>query len=141
MRYLKIDLDITPSPKGRPRTTKRGHTYTPKKTRNWEAQAKLLILSVLGSSDPFDCPVRVTVVFVCPRPKKAHSGVSSARYEKHTRPDLDNLLKSLLDAASLAEVWTDDSRVTQIIASKVYAAEGERPHIELEVEELNCQNH
>lgn len=135
-----MDLDIAPAPKGRPRTTKTGHTYTPKRTRAWESAAKLLIKSVLVNSEPFDSPVRVVVVFVCQRPKTAHTGVSSARYRKHTRPDLDNLLKSLLDAASLAEVWTDDSRVTEVIASKVYAAEGERPHIELEVEELKRQD-
>jgi Holliday junction resolvase RusA-like endonuclease len=136
MNYFSVTLDIAPIPKGRPRMTRRGHTYTPARTRQWETAASLIIRASLGSSEPFDMPVRVTATFICARPVKAHSDAGEERYRKHTRPDLDNLVKALLDAASNAQVWTDDSRVTELVASKVYGKKGERPHIIFEVEEM-----
>ncbi len=139
MKHFSITLDLAPVPKGRPRMTRKGHTYTPARTRNWESAATLLIRAAFDTSEPFDSPVRVTATFICARPVKAHSGTTAERYRKHTRPDLDNLVKALLDAASNAEVWTDDSRVTELVASKLYGKKGERPHIILEVDQLPRQ--
>ena len=38
---------------------------------------------------------------------------------KTTRPDLDNLLKLILDAATDAEVWNDDSQVVSLESRKL----------------------
>ena len=43
MKHFSITLDLAPVPKGRPRMTRKGHTYTPARTRNWESAATLLI--------------------------------------------------------------------------------------------------
>jgi len=36
------------------------------------------------------------------------------------KPDIDNLLKSTMDALSQAGVWRDDAQVVAVVASKRY---------------------
>ena len=46
------------------------------------------------------------------------------------RPDVDNLLKSVLDSVN-GIIWRDDGQVAFAGAGKVYTAEGNSPHMEL----------
>ena len=68
-------------------------------------------------------PVRVVVEFRLPRPKAL--GKKDAPHTK--APDVDKALRSCLDAMS-GVVYRDDSQVSQVKASKFYAAVGEAPH-------------
>jgi len=89
-----------PIPKGRPRTTRTGHTYTPKRTAEAEADlAKQFKAEVVGGPFPLSVPVEVVASF----------------YTKSKTADLDNLLKLTLDA--LNEIaWKDDKQVVSIQA-------------------------
>ncbi|WP_145422770.1 RusA family crossover junction endodeoxyribonuclease [Staphylococcus haemolyticus] len=51
---------------------------------------------------------------------------------KRTKPDIDNLIKTVLDAAN-EKVWNDDNQIVEIHSFKQYA---EEPKIILEVEEV-----
>ena len=51
---------------------------------------------------------------------------------KRTKPDIDNLIKTVLDAAN-DHLWKDDNQIVEIHSFKQYA---EEPKIILEVEEL-----
>jgi Holliday junction resolvase RusA-like endonuclease len=37
------------------------------------------------------------------------------------KPDLDNLLKAVMDSLTAIGAWTDDSRVVQVLGRKQYA--------------------
>lgn len=75
--------------------------------------------------------VRLTVAFYLPRPKKYNRrGVDAAHL---TKPDLDKLLRAVLDALTKV-AFQDDSQVTQLIASKHYAPLDGAPHVDIRVE-------
>ncbi|HDG6220165.1 TPA: RusA family crossover junction endodeoxyribonuclease, partial [Staphylococcus aureus] len=49
-----------------------------------------------------------------------------------TKPDIDNLIKTVLDACN-GHVWKDDNQITEITSSKRYGLE---PKIIMRVEEV-----
>lgn len=67
-------------------------------------------------------PVHLSVAFYLPRPKSLPRKVT----EHLKKPDLDKLVRSVKDALTKV-VWQDDSQVTQITASKTYAAADASP--------------
>lgn len=67
-------------------------------------------------AEPFDCPVRVSVVFHYPARRKKDIGKG-----KTTKPDLDNMVKTLLDAGTAEKYWTDDARISELHLSKIYS--------------------
>ncbi len=79
-------------------------------------------------------PVHVSVAFYLPRPKKfSKRGV----YVEHlTAPDIDKLLRGVLDALSQV-VWQDDSQVVSTAATKRYAAVDEPPRVTITVEKTS----
>jgi Holliday junction resolvase RusA-like endonuclease len=70
---------------------------------------------------PFDGPLKLEVTFFMPMPKrlakKNHVDGSAPHYIK---PDIDNLLKFLLDAANNV-IIKDDSLVSCVVANKIYS--------------------
>ena len=82
-------------------------------------------------------PISLTLCFVMKRPvalngKKFNQG----RIPFDKRPDTDNLSKGFTDA--LVGFWMDDSQITELHASKYYAAKGELPKIEVAIESIEC---
>lgn len=51
---------------------------------------------------------------------------------KPTKPDIDNLIKTVLDAAN-NHLWNDDNQIVEIASFKRY---GEEPKILMTVEEI-----
>jgi Holliday junction resolvase RusA-like endonuclease len=60
-------------------------------------------------------PLRLEVEFYLPRPKARKNNDYVA-----VKPDIDNLLKSTMDALSNAGVWHDDAQVAAIVSTKRY---------------------
>ena len=85
--------------------------------------------------DLLDGPVTVRVTFRLPCPQ-GHVGSRglrpSAPRHPSTRPDLDKLARAVLDALT-GVVFADDAQVAELIATKVYAAQGRQPGAEVEV--------
>lgn len=111
-----------PIGKGRPRFTRGGRTYTPDKTRIYEACVRGNYISQCGNYKfPAGVPLSVHIVAFCPIPKS----VSKKRralmvgYPTITRPDVDNIAKAILDALNGA-AFDDDAAVTALHVSKVY---------------------
>lgn len=71
---------------------------------------------------PLDCPVHVELTFFMSRPK------SVKRLLPTVKPDLDKLVRSVLDAIT-GNVLSDDSRVVTLTAKKFYADEEESPGV------------
>jgi len=69
----------------------------------------------------FGGPVDVVASFVLARPRRR------ARPWPTSRPDVDKLLRAVLDALT-GIVWRDDAQVVRTSASKHYAAADELPH-------------
>ena len=114
-----------PIAKGRPRMTRSGHTYTPAKTRQAEAYLQKWLLNHYAG-EPSKQAISLTLMFGFKRP-------ASNKTAKHMqRPDLDNLIKTIKDAAN-GVLWVDDSQVIYLTAEKLWADES---GIEIMVEEI-----
>lgn len=75
--------------------------------------------------------VRLTVAFYLPRPKALmRRGLEVAHLKK---PDLDKLVRGVKDALTRV-VWTDDSLVVELVATKQYADVDGSPHVDIRVE-------
>lgn len=85
-----------PPSKGRPRFTKTGRPYTPKVTVLGERR----LAEAFAGTPTFPGNVSVVCIFY-----------RSSRQ----RIDVDNMLKAVLDAATRAHVWGDDSQVTALV--------------------------
>lgn len=123
---IKLQIDLEPKPKQRPKVG-RGRAYTPPQTARYEAA----ISEAAAHLIPMEGALELEAVFVFPR-LKATPKSEPERALKATRPDLDNLIKALKDGLQ-GHAFNDDAQITQLKARKVYAALGERPHIEVSV--------
>lgn len=110
-----------PAPQGSKRHVGNGVLIeSSSKVKPWRADVKAAAETALEAFPgwrPLDTPVQVTIGFWLPRPK---SQPRTRRTLPGTRPDLDKLTRSTLDALDMAGVYTDDSRVTDLIVRKRY---------------------
>lgn len=115
-----------------------GHTrmYTPTKTASgkthpiaaFKACVQLAFRQACSLS-PHDGPLRLSMIFVLPRPQKLQKKSSPADRIPHTvKPDADNLQKSVMDALS-GLLFQDDRQVYSVMAWKWYAAKDEQPQV------------
>lgn len=65
-----------------------------------------------------DTPVWVSLTFVMPRPQRLARKATPAYVRK---PDIDKLVRAVLDAIGSAGVWHDDSQVVFLNVRKQYA--------------------
>lgn len=112
-----------PVAKGRPRFTRQGRAYTPKKTHDYESEVAAMAKAAMGSSEPLETPVAVYVYVTFPIPQsysKKRTEACLNGFERHTkRPDLDNCVKAVTDGMN-GIVYKDDSQITSLHATKVY---------------------
>ena len=131
---MKLILLGNPVPCSRPRVTRWG-TYYSKKYKEAKQNYSLQIQNQLkkyGLYQFFGC-VQLHIEFIHKRPK-ALKGES--RQYKHTRPDVDNLVKAVFDALTASGAIKDDSQVVVLTAVDLYAARNEDPHTMIEINQL-----
>jgi Holliday junction resolvase RusA-like endonuclease len=114
-----------PRGKGRPRFTKQGHTYTDSETKAYEQKIIAYYRKTFGSFRwPDNSFVAVKVVAYYPIPKSATKAAVAAmqagKIFPSRKPDIDNVLKVVLDALN-GVAYKDDSRVVHIEAEKKYS--------------------
>lgn len=118
--YLRIPG--TPVPKARPRVLKNGMSYTPKKTADYEQLVKD-IYGITPHGEPLEGGLLLKADFYFPIPKSytkaQRSAIEDGKLPKTTRPDLDNLVKSVTDALN-GLAYQDDSQIIMIKAKKYY---------------------
>ena len=122
-----FDIEGNPIPKGRPRFRRTKTfitTYTPKKTLDFEDQVRKAAQDAMGKTDLLETPIAVYLYFRLPIPQsysKKRTEACLSGSEKHIkRPDLDNLIKSVLDGMN-GVVFKDDSQITSLHCTKVYS--------------------
>ena len=136
-----------PIPQGHVRTvTKGGRTWSfhgsPGLAAWREAITAVAQDAMRGQPGPYDGPVEVVLTFHMPRPKshlRANGQVKpDAPTFVTTRPDIDRLARSVLDAISVhpGPVLADDSKVVVLYAAKSYCAPGEGPGVTVLVSDL-----
>jgi Holliday junction resolvase RusA-like endonuclease len=121
---IALELPWRPVPQERARSGK-GRHYTPKATRNWQAQVAAEAGVVMRGIAPIGGPVEVWVTVLRRPPrswsKRRQAEAIAGRILPTRKPDIDNLEKSSLDALK-GVVWEDDSQVVDQHSRKRYGA-------------------
>lgn len=125
VQYI-FQFDLPPFAKERPRMTVMGRgkrsfvkAYTPERTKEYETRVRALALEQMGVDGvekiPAHQPIHISCVFCMPRP------AARKRDQYHlTTPDLDNMLKAILDGLQGA-LLEDDKSVVSLSATKRYS--------------------
>ncbi len=122
--------------------------YDPKESRDWKATAQQHMWAAatlrrieLGGNcgctlKPLSGPVALHVVayFSCPKSQYLKKAKRPERWHVK-KPDGDNVLKAIKDAAK-GVLWIDDSQVCVETITKLIAAQGEAPRLEILVRAL-----
>jgi Holliday junction resolvase RusA-like endonuclease len=119
---VEVVLYGTPTPKGRPRFTRTGRTYTDAKTRAAEQSILSAWLAVAKNRLPHDGPITLLLeaTFVPPPswPKWKRELALAGDYPHTTKPDFDNLAK-VIDGLN-GRAWLDDSQICDARTLKKY---------------------
>ena len=131
---MKIELTIPGIPvgKGRPRFASGGHAYTPEKTHAYETAVCLAWKAQSGKTFPAGVPILAGITAYFPIPK-SYSKRKAAQVDGAyhiSRPDADNIAKSVLDALN-QHAYQDDSAVQIAYCRKLYT--GGDPRVELKL--------
>lgn len=126
----ELFIKTVPIPKGRPRFYG-GHAVTPEKTRKYEKLIRDSWEHGILEADS----LMIDMEFVMPIPqslsKKKQTELVATPHTK--KPDLDNLVKAVLDALN-GVAFVDDSRISNINASKEY---GREPSVWIGIHRVN----
>lgn len=76
----------------------------------------------------FDAPVKVTLSFVLPRPKRPRWDVPAVK------PDIDKLARACLDGLVDGGLLYDDARVVELHVFERYVTPGDVPGVGIDVE-------
>lgn len=131
-RRLVLDVFVPgrPAPQGSKRYlgVKGGKGITVESSKAvapWRADIREAAAKARGDQLAETGPMLVTLMFVMPRPTSTPKRRTPAAVK---RPDLDKLIRAVLDAVGSAGcVWTDDSQVVDLHATKRIAEPGEAP--------------
>lgn len=132
-----VRIDIEPVPKGRPRFHVQGRrviTFTPQKTHMFEQTIAFEYAQKCKEVFDRKTPIDVSIVFGLPIPKTTtktrRREMESGQMRHIKKPDVDNLVKAVLDALN-GIAYEDDAQIVSIVASKKYSAE---PFVEIYIE-------
>lgn len=133
-----IEFEILGKPlgKARPRVTKKGFTYTPQKTVNYENLIRWTFQSKFPNHKPYEGYVEAEIKAIFDIPKSYSKKKTlellnkSCNYDH--KPDLDNVAKIVLDSLN-GIAYKDDSQVTVLKVIKEY---GEQAKIIVKLEEI-----
>ena len=114
---MQFEIPIQPIPKLRPRLTKRGRVYTPRKTLDFEGEVQFWV-SQHDFEPLLSGSISAKIEFIYEKPKS----VKKSKIYKDTRPDLDNLIKAVLDALN-GVCYKDDGQIVELYAVKKYGTE------------------
>ena len=117
-------VDGKPQGKQRPRFSRISKTvYTPNKTAKYEKQIAKAYTDSGGKCIPADCYVSVSVSAFFPVPKsyskKKREDCIERRLRPDKKPDMDNILKVVLDGLNHV-AYVDDKQVVELIGRKYY---------------------
>lgn len=121
--YFVIDGPVIP--KGRPRFTRGGRTYTPKRTHDYEKKVKEAYLKEYPSGMAFEneaVEIILNVYMAVPKAysKKKRDHMICFEYPTLHKGDADNFLKSIADALN-GVAYTDDCQICVATVNKLWS--------------------
>lgn len=137
-KYEMRTFDVPGEPKGkmRPKASSFGghaRVYTPSKQVEYENWVRLCYRRAYPEAEPFDRPLMVSLLIFLPIPKsesrKKRALMANGEILPTKKPDVDNVMKSVLDALN-GLAYRDDSLICVASASKKYA---ESPKVLVEI--------
>lgn len=113
---IEFAVHGAPITQGNHRVSRSGYMYDAAGAalRDWRSQVAWCA-RLAARSTKLEGAVSVELDFRIARPKRPRST------RPITRPDVDKLVRALLDALTSAGVWNDDGQVVRLLATKVYA--------------------
>lgn len=122
--YATFTVPGVPIPKARPRINTTSHrAYTPVKTKKFEELVRFEYLRSNEKKTEVGAVV-LGVLFKMPIPVKTKKAdvkkMMNGKLLPIKRPDLDNLVKSILDGLN-GVAYLDDNQVIEINAKKIYS--------------------
>jgi Holliday junction resolvase RusA-like endonuclease len=128
-----------PVGKGRPRATSRGgfvRMYTDAKTLGFESAVADEARIAMREWQAFNTPMQMQLSAYYPIPKswskKKRQMAMDGEIHPQVKPDLDNVMKAVLDAMN-GVVYVDDSQVINMVATKRYSSD---PRVEVYLHEV-----
>ena len=122
-RAITFHLDGPPQGKGRARSTKSGHHYTPEKTANYETRLAWTFRQKAGDWKPIEGPVKVIITAIFSPPKsfttKQLRAIRDGELHPTVKPDWDNIGKLLDGLNGIA--WVDDKQIVCATVRKYYS--------------------
>ena len=114
-------------------------TYTPSKTKNYEDMISYSFYNKYKKFKPLSSNLEVHLIFYFEIPKsytkKQRLEIQNGTVRPNKKPDIDNCIKSVLDALNKV-AYNDDTQILKIIAEKKYTFEQEKVNIIIkEIEE------
>ena len=122
MQYT-ITIPGKPRGKGRPRFSRAtGRTYTDDATAVYENLVKTIWMSVVGDRLNGELAVNIAAHYAIPtsKPKKMQAAMRDGSVRPTTKPDIDNVIKAVLDGLN-GVAYADDAQVVELSASKCYS--------------------
>ena len=121
MASINLTIPGEPTGKGRHRTTKTGHTYTPEKTRSYEKEVQTCYQMDYMGKQLLEGELIAEIDAYFKIPKSATKGKRLAMKHNVTRPtkkpDSDNIAKIILDSLNKI-AYKDDSYVIELTVKK-----------------------
>ena len=140
MTRIEFTVPAVPVAQPRPRATNVGKTHarmyeaeSDHPVHTFKALVKLVARDALADGKPLTGPLSAMMRFVFPRLSSARKG--TGRVIKSTRPDLDNLAKSVLDSLNNL-AYKDDGQVQHLTIEKLHAGPDEQPSVWVCIEEI-----
>ena len=131
---IELVIPVQPIPKGRPRFGK-GHAYTPEKKRDYEQIVSLIARTAIKR--PLTGAVRLEISLYLQTPKSwSNRKIKAAEIgdvRPTTKPDIDNLVKAVLDALNDGIGYVDDKQIVEMHCYEYYS---ETPRTEIRLEEI-----
>jgi len=127
---LSVFVPIIPVAKARPRFVRMGRfmrAYTAEKTADYEQAIKLYLTQHRPAAVP-EGALKIVLTFHMPKPKAWRGAVFHVK-----RPDLDNLVKAVMDAMH-GGWFKDDAQIAALSCSKVYS---DQPGVQIDMGELS----
>lgn len=119
--------------KGRPRFTRSGHTYTPKRTKDYErlVATSLKAQGAEYSEKPLTMKVDIYKGYLKSWTIKQRERAKSGELQPFKRPDVDNYVKAILDGADKI-LYKDDAQIIRLEVEKHY---DEPARVEIQIKE------
>ena len=117
-----------PVPMARPRVTRAGHAYTPKRCAEYKARVAEAAKEAMKGKEMLTGAVQCMILLCYAVPKSYTKGKHLAAWHNIIKPigrnsgDVDNIAKSIMDSCN-GICWKDDSQVTLLRVRKMYGSE------------------